>query len=59
MQLPMIRILLKPGGKAIRFIAMKKDSELPWVTRILRWGLAIIVLAYSALCVVEKAKEVF
>lgn len=37
---------------------MKKDCEVPWYLRILRWGAVIFVLTYGALLVAEKAKEV-
>lgn len=28
-------------------IMLKKDNDLPWVTRLLRWGLSLCILAYA------------
>ena len=39
----------------LKWVIMKKDSELPWVVRLARW----LCLAYGALLVVEKGMEVF
>lgn len=41
------------------WVFMKKDKELPWATRLARWGLILLGLAYGVLLVIEKAKEVF
>lgn len=41
------------------WVFMKKDKELPWATRLARWGLILLGLAYGSLLVIEKAKEVF
>lgn len=44
-----------PSG---RWFYMKKDSDLPWVTRIFRWAVLALFVAYGLLLVIEKAKEV-
>ena len=48
-----------PGG---RWFYMKTDAERPWATRIMRWcvaALCLMAVAYGALAVLEKAREVF
>lgn len=55
----MINIVLKPGGKATRIVIMKKDSELPWVIRIARWGALILFLAYGTVKVIKEAEGLF
>ena len=42
----------------MQWLIMKKDAELPWVIRLLRWGAVCLGLLYGALLVVEKAKTV-
>ena len=43
----------------MRWIVMKKDSELPWVIRLARWGALAFLLTYGLLLIAEKAKAVF
>jgi hypothetical protein len=31
----------------VRWLAMKKDKELPWVTRIARWALMILGVVWA------------
>ena len=46
----LLHLLLGVLGKT----TMKKDSELPWAIRILRWGLCLPAAGYAVLSVVEK-----
>lgn len=32
----------------VRWLAMKKDKELPWVTRIARWALMILGVVWAS-----------
>ncbi len=50
-------------GKAIGWLVMKKDSELPWATRILRWTLVagaitglLLATVYGIMRVIYCAK---
>jgi len=55
----MISMNLIVHGKILGWLIMKKDSELPWATRILRWTLvagAMTALMYSVAYVAHCAK---
>lgn len=42
----------------VRWIVMKKDSELPWTARILRWFAVVFCAGYGTLLLLEKARDV-
>ena len=43
----------------MRWLVMKRDSELPWVVRLARWAGLAFAASYGALLLAEKFKEVF
>lgn len=43
----------------MRWIVMKRDKELPWVVRFVRWAFAILGVAYAAGFVVKSFMEWF
>lgn len=43
----------------LKWLIMKKDSELPWVTRVARWALLGFGVCYGTLMLAEKFIEVF
>ena len=52
--------------KAIKWLIMKKDSELPWATRIFRWNLVlgaclgmVLLMLYGAAFVLHNICEWF
>lgn len=48
--------------KVIKWLIMKKDNELPWAIRILRWNLilgTVLFLLYEAAFVIYSIREWF
>lgn len=43
----------------LRWIVMKRDCELPWVTRMLRWAFAILGVLYATGFVAKSYMEWF
>ncbi len=43
----------------MRWLVMKRDSELPWVVRLARWAGLALAASYGFLFVAEKFREVF
>lgn len=43
----------------MRWLVMKKDQDLPWVVRIVRWAAAILGIAYAAGFVAKSFVEWF
>lgn len=43
----------------MRWFAMKKDCELPWVTRIARWGVVAFGMTYGVMYLCHLFKEWF
>lgn len=50
--------ILGAVGPVFWWTLMKRDKELPWVTRIARWAALAFAVFYGVLLVIEKAKEV-
>lgn len=56
-----IKVVGLVGGAfspVVRWIVMKKDSELPWAARLARWIALAFFGGYGALVILEKAREI-
>lgn len=54
-----MKVILVGLTPVLKWVIMKKDSELPWVVRLARWAGFAFCVAYGALLVMEKGMEVF
>lgn len=50
--------ILGAVSPVVGWLLMKKDSELPMVTRVARWAALAFAIGYGALLLIEKAKAV-
>ena len=54
-----MRILSAVSSPVIKWLVMKKDNELPWVTRIFRWVALVLGTLFASGCTVHCYFEWF